>query len=111
MIGDPGGHGWSPLQTRHAGRRGGEAQTGMVRTEVVDASDEYSMLQRQRTTRQRPPTTCQRRQALPERGIEPLDVVPCCITPFPCERRLSVSTRAGVPSMMRRSTSTMCRCA
>ena len=28
------------------------------------------------------------------------------ITPSPCERRLSVSTRAGVPSTMRRSTST-----
>ena len=67
MIGDPGGHGWSPLETRHAGCGGGEAQTGMVRTEVVDASDEiHPMLQRQRTTRQRPPTTCQRRQALPE---------------------------------------------
>ena len=32
------------------------------------------------------------------------------ITPSPCERRLSVSTRAGVPSTLRRSTSTTRRC-
>src|SRR5437870_1549916 len=32
------------------------------------------------------------------------------ITPSPCERRLSVSTRAGVPSTRRRSMSTTRRC-
>ena len=110
MIGDPGGHGRRPLDTPHAGRRCGEAQTGMVRTEVVDAADQIPPLpQRQRMTHERSTATCQRRQALPERGLEPLDVG-CVDHPVPCERRLSVSTRAGVPSTIRRSTSTTRPC-
>jgi len=71
----------------------GEAQTGMGRTEIVDATNQrHSMPQCQC-----PPTTWQCRQALPERNIKPLDVGRVT-HPRPGEYRPSVSTCAGGPS-------------
>jgi hypothetical protein len=66
----------------------------MVRPEVGDACEaRHPMRPRQRTTRPRPPTTCQRRPALPARGIAPRDVgrvdhpVPWCATPARLDAR------------------------
>ena len=55
MIADHGGHGRCPWHTPPAGSRGGEVQTCMRRTEIVDGADQiHPMLQRQRVAGQRP---------------------------------------------------------
>lgn len=91
MIRDPGGHSW------HRGAC--SAETRMRGTEMIPrAAQGHAVLQGGRAAGQR----C---QALAKGRVEPLDVRGV-ITPCPCERRRSVSTRAGVPATMRRSTST-----
>jgi len=49
-------------------------ETRVIRAKVIDRADQgHPVLQRQRVTRERPTTACQGRQALPTRGVEPLD--------------------------------------
>src|SRR2546427_6302183 len=68
MIRDASSHRWRLLATCHA-------QTLMRRAEVIDGADQvHPLLQGQRAARQRPASACQRRQALTERRIEPLDI-------------------------------------
>ena len=75
MIRDPGGHGRCPLHTPPTGPRAGEAQTRMIRTEVVDRTDQiHAGLKGRRTARQRSPSACQRCQPLTKRRVQPLDV-------------------------------------
>src|SRR6266850_4599795 len=67
MIGDPSGHSRCPLPTPQPGPRGGEAQTRMWRTEVVDGTNQiHTVLQRQCAACERSASAGQRRQALPE---------------------------------------------
>src|SRR5712671_2620366 len=68
MIRDASGH-----------RRGGPAtsggQTRMWRAKIIDCTDEiHTVLQCQRTARQRAASACQRGQTLTECGVEPLNV-------------------------------------
>ena len=75
MIRDPGGHGRCPLHTPPIGPRAGAAQTRMIRTAVVDRTDQiHAVPQSRRTARQRSAATGQRRQALTERCVQPLNV-------------------------------------
>ena len=99
MIGNASSHCRCGLAT-------GLGQTRVRCAEVIDRPDHiHAMLQGQRAARERPASTRQRRQTLTERRIQPLDIRRVD-APSPCERRLSVSTRAGVPSTMRRLVST-----
>jgi hypothetical protein len=63
------------------------------------------MVQRQQTACLRPAPARQRGAAVPERRVPSLSVRRRA-PPSPCEQRLRVSTRAGVPALMRRSVST-----
>src|SRR6266446_1435344 len=68
MIRDASSHRRRLLATCHA-------QTLVRRAEVIDGADHiHPLLQGQRAARQRPASACQRRQALTERRIEPLDI-------------------------------------
>ena len=69
MIRDASSHRRRLLATCHA-------QTLVRRAEVIDGADQvHPLLQGQRAARQRPASACQRRQALTERRIEPLDIL------------------------------------
>lgn len=70
MIGNPGCHGRCPLDTRSAGHRGSETQACVIRTEVVDRTDQiHPVPQCQHTARQRSAATGQRRHAGAGRSI------------------------------------------
>ena len=74
MIRDASSHRRRLLATCHA-------QTLVRRAEVIDGADHvHPLLQGQRAARQRPASACQRRQALTERRIEPLDICSDLIT-------------------------------
>jgi hypothetical protein len=102
MIRDPGSH---------SGRRGARsAETCMRGTKIIHGANQiHPVLHAHRAACQGSASTRQRCQALTKGRGEPLDVGG--VTPSPCERRRRVSPRAGVPSTMRRSTSTPRRCA
>ena len=75
MIRNLGGHGRCPLHRPPTGPRTGEAQARMIRTEVVDRTDQiHAMLQSRCTARQCSAASGQRRQSLTERRVQPLDV-------------------------------------
>jgi hypothetical protein len=75
MIRNPCGHGRCPLHTPPIGPRASEAQTRMIRTEVVDRTNQiHAVPQSRRTACQRSATTGQRRQTLTERCVQPLHV-------------------------------------
>ena len=127
MRGTPSLRGWRPTRRWHMKRQQfsdrpamirdtsrhrrccpatGVGQTRMRGAEIIDRTDQiHAMLQRQRAARQRSTSACQRCQTRTKRRVQPLDVR-CIDHASPWARRLSVSTRAGVPSTMRRSTST-----
>src|SRR5713101_7971903 len=68
MICDASSHRRRLLATCHV-------QAFMRRAEVIDGADQvHPLLQGQRAARQRPASACQRRQALTERRIQPLDI-------------------------------------
>jgi hypothetical protein len=75
MIRAPGSHGRCPLYTPPTGPRAGEAQTRLIRTEVVDRTDQiHTVPQGWCTSRQRSPSACQRGPPLTKRRVQPLDV-------------------------------------
>jgi hypothetical protein len=54
---------------------GSKAETRVIRAKVIDRADQvHPVLQRPRVPRERPTAAGQGRQALPKRGVEPLDV-------------------------------------
>jgi len=60
---------------RRCGPASDGGETRMWRAKIIDRTDQvHPMLQRQRVTRQRSPSACQRGQPLTECRIEPLDV-------------------------------------
>ena len=68
MICDASSHRRRLLATCHV-------QAFMRRAEVIDGADQvHPLLQGQRAARQRPASACQRRQALTERRMQPLDI-------------------------------------
>jgi hypothetical protein len=75
MIGDPSDHGGRSLHTRPADPRGGEAQTLMIGTEVVDRANQiHPVPQRLHLTRQYPAAARQRGQAFAERRVQSLNI-------------------------------------
>ena len=105
-----------PAMIRNASshRRCGPAtnvgQTRMRCTKIIDRTDQvHAMLQRLGAARQCAPSAGQRSQPLTNVALS-RSMYAVLITPSPCDRRLNVSTRAGVPSTMRRSVSTTRRC-
>ena len=99
MIREASGHRW-------CGPAPGVGQTGMWCAEMIDRPDQiHAMLQRQGVA-------CQRRLRRASAARRSRNVAfsrsmyAVLLTPAPCDRRRSVSTRAGVPSTMRRSVAT-----
>src|SRR5690242_3180321 len=68
MIRDTSGH-------CRGGPATGVSQTRVWCAEIINRTDQiHTMLQRQRVARQRSATACQRREALPERRVQPLNI-------------------------------------
>ena len=103
MIRDPGGHSW------RRGARSAETRMRGTKLSTVPSRDIPCCQVTVRRAKARPRRVSNARHSRKVALSRSMEAV--FITPSPCERRRSVSTRAGVPSTMRRSTSTTRRCA